>query len=116
MYQVLLAVVVILRVYICVCAVFLEYQKMCGRDIEKSISREMSGDLESGMLAVGKNMQMHMFRSILRRATPMYRVSQSLLISLLQAWRLFLQFMFDITFNHQTFSTVIVLHKALKLF
>ncbi|XP_014883283.1 annexin A11a isoform X3 [Poecilia latipinna] len=33
--------------------VFYEYQKMCGRDIEKSISREMSGDLESGMLAVG---------------------------------------------------------------
>uniref|UniRef100_A0A669BH48 Annexin n=1 Tax=Oreochromis niloticus TaxID=8128 RepID=A0A669BH48_ORENI len=33
-------------------AVFLEYQQMCGRDIEKSISREMSGDLESGMLAV----------------------------------------------------------------
>ena len=61
------------------CVVFLEYQKMCGRDIEKSISREMSGDLESGMLAVGKNMQMHMFRSILRMATPMYCVSQSLL-------------------------------------
>ncbi|XP_045925955.1 annexin A11-like isoform X1 [Micropterus dolomieu] len=35
-------------------AVFLEYQQMCGRDIEKSISREMSGDLESGMLAVVK--------------------------------------------------------------
>uniref|UniRef100_A0A665WR78 Annexin n=1 Tax=Echeneis naucrates TaxID=173247 RepID=A0A665WR78_ECHNA len=35
-------------------AVFLEYQHMCGRDIEKSISREMSGDLESGMLAVVK--------------------------------------------------------------
>ncbi|XP_074531863.1 annexin A11a isoform X1 [Halichoeres trimaculatus] len=35
-------------------AVFLEYQRMCGRDIEKSISREMSGDLESGMLAVVK--------------------------------------------------------------
>ncbi|TMS04221.1 Annexin A11 [Larimichthys crocea] len=35
-------------------AVFLEYQKMCGRDIEKSIDREMSGDLESGMLAVVK--------------------------------------------------------------
>ncbi|XP_061791734.1 annexin A4-like isoform X2 [Nerophis lumbriciformis] len=34
--------------------VFMEYQKMCGRDIEKSISREMSGDLESGMLAVVK--------------------------------------------------------------
>ncbi|XP_041865667.1 annexin A11a isoform X2 [Melanotaenia boesemani] len=34
-------------------AVFLEYQHMCGRDIEKSIVREMSGDLESGMLAVG---------------------------------------------------------------
>lgn len=37
-----------------VSVVFLEYQKMCGRDIEKSIDREMSGDLESGMLAVGK--------------------------------------------------------------
>ncbi|CAN9499746.1 unnamed protein product [Ophioblennius macclurei] len=35
-------------------AVFLEYQKMCGRDIEKSIVREMSGDLESGMVAVVK--------------------------------------------------------------
>lgn len=34
--------------------VFNEYQHMCGRDIEKSIDREMSGDLESGMLAVGK--------------------------------------------------------------
>uniref|UniRef100_A0A672HE63 Annexin n=1 Tax=Salarias fasciatus TaxID=181472 RepID=A0A672HE63_SALFA len=34
-------------------AVFLEYQKMCGRDIEKSIIREMSGDLESGMVACG---------------------------------------------------------------
>lgn len=27
---------------------------MCGRDIEKSICREMSGNLESGMVAVGK--------------------------------------------------------------
>uniref|UniRef100_A0A8C6VXW8 Annexin n=1 Tax=Nothobranchius furzeri TaxID=105023 RepID=A0A8C6VXW8_NOTFU len=35
-------------------AVFYEYQRMCGRDIENSISREMSGDLESGMLAVVK--------------------------------------------------------------
>uniref|UniRef100_A0A8C6USZ8 Annexin n=1 Tax=Neogobius melanostomus TaxID=47308 RepID=A0A8C6USZ8_9GOBI len=35
-------------------AVFTEYQRMCGRDIEKSIDREMSGDLESGMLAVVK--------------------------------------------------------------
>uniref|UniRef100_A0A8C2KJH3 Annexin n=1 Tax=Cyprinus carpio TaxID=7962 RepID=A0A8C2KJH3_CYPCA len=35
-------------------AVFNEYQHMCGRDIEKSIEREMSGDLESGMLAVVK--------------------------------------------------------------
>lgn len=26
---------------------------MCGRDIEKSICREMSGDVESGMVAVG---------------------------------------------------------------
>uniref|UniRef100_A0A4W5R443 Annexin n=1 Tax=Hucho hucho TaxID=62062 RepID=A0A4W5R443_9TELE len=35
-------------------AVFHEYQQMCGRDLEKSIDREMSGDLESGMVAVGK--------------------------------------------------------------
>ncbi|XP_058507826.1 annexin A11a isoform X2 [Solea solea] len=35
-------------------AVFMEYQQMCGRDIEKSIVREMSGDLESGMVAVVK--------------------------------------------------------------
>uniref|UniRef100_A0AAR2K3U7 Annexin n=1 Tax=Pygocentrus nattereri TaxID=42514 RepID=A0AAR2K3U7_PYGNA len=34
-------------------AVFNEYQHMCGRDLEKSIEREMSGDLEGGMLAVG---------------------------------------------------------------
>lgn len=33
--------------------VFSEYQRMCNRDIEKSICREMSGDLEKGMLAVG---------------------------------------------------------------
>uniref|UniRef100_A0A8B9FHY2 Annexin n=1 Tax=Amazona collaria TaxID=241587 RepID=A0A8B9FHY2_9PSIT len=35
-------------------AVFSEYQRMCNRDIEKSICREMSGDLEKGMLAVVK--------------------------------------------------------------
>ncbi|XP_053163245.1 annexin A11 [Hemicordylus capensis] len=35
-------------------AVFHEYQRMCNRDIEKSITREMSGDLEHGMLAVVK--------------------------------------------------------------
>lgn len=35
-------------------AVFHEYQQMCGRDIEKSICREMSGDVESGMVAVVK--------------------------------------------------------------
>ncbi|KAI5606770.1 annexin A8-like protein 1 isoform 2, partial [Silurus asotus] len=35
-------------------AVFQEYQHMCGRDIQKSIEREMSGDLESGMVAVVK--------------------------------------------------------------
>ncbi|KAK3554377.1 hypothetical protein QTP70_023086, partial [Hemibagrus guttatus] len=35
-------------------AVFQEYQQMCGRDLQKSIEREMSGDLESGMLAVVK--------------------------------------------------------------
>lgn len=33
--------------------VFQEYQQMCGKDIEKSICREMSGNLESGMVAVG---------------------------------------------------------------
>uniref|UniRef100_A0A8V0XZQ0 Annexin n=1 Tax=Gallus gallus TaxID=9031 RepID=A0A8V0XZQ0_CHICK len=35
-------------------AVFSEYQRMCNRDIENSICREMSGDLEKGMLAVVK--------------------------------------------------------------
>ncbi|XP_069609198.1 annexin A11 isoform X2 [Ranitomeya imitator] len=35
-------------------AVFSEYQRMCNRDLEKSICREMSGDLERGMLAVVK--------------------------------------------------------------
>jgi len=35
-------------------AVFNEYQRMTGRDVEKSICREMSGDLERGMLAVVK--------------------------------------------------------------
>ncbi|KFP71990.1 Annexin A11, partial [Acanthisitta chloris] len=35
-------------------AVFSEYQRMCNRDIERSICREMSGDLERGMLAVVK--------------------------------------------------------------
>ncbi|XP_056152574.1 annexin A11b [Lampris incognitus] len=35
-------------------AVFHEYQQMCGREIEKSICREMSGDVESGMVAVVK--------------------------------------------------------------
>ncbi|XP_064170607.1 annexin A4-like isoform X1 [Anguilla rostrata] len=35
-------------------AVFHEYQQMSGRDVEKSICREMSGDLESGMVAVVK--------------------------------------------------------------
>ncbi|KAG9267491.1 annexin A11b [Astyanax mexicanus] len=34
--------------------VFQEYQQMCGKDIEKSICREMSGDLERGLLAVVK--------------------------------------------------------------
>ncbi|XP_029465352.1 annexin A11 isoform X2 [Rhinatrema bivittatum] len=38
-------------------AVFNEYQRMCNRDLEKSICREMSGDLESGMLAVVKCMK-----------------------------------------------------------
>lgn len=36
--------------------VFNEYQRMTGRDIEKSICREMSGDLEQGMLAVGRRL------------------------------------------------------------
>uniref|UniRef100_A0A4W6ESZ9 Annexin n=1 Tax=Lates calcarifer TaxID=8187 RepID=A0A4W6ESZ9_LATCA len=35
-------------------AVFQEYQQMCGRDIEKSICREMSGNVEDGMVAVVK--------------------------------------------------------------
>uniref|UniRef100_A0A3P9N234 Annexin n=1 Tax=Poecilia reticulata TaxID=8081 RepID=A0A3P9N234_POERE len=35
-------------------AVFKEYQQMTGKDVEKSICREMSGNLESGMVAVVK--------------------------------------------------------------
>ncbi|NWU33127.1 ANX11 protein, partial [Hylia prasina] len=35
-------------------AVFSEYQRMCNRDIESSNCREMSGDLETGLLAVVK--------------------------------------------------------------
>lgn len=31
---------------------------MTGRDIEKSICREMSGDLEQGMLAVGRCLEL----------------------------------------------------------
>uniref|UniRef100_A0A8C2ZE68 Annexin n=1 Tax=Cyclopterus lumpus TaxID=8103 RepID=A0A8C2ZE68_CYCLU len=38
----------------CLLLVFQEYQQMCGRDIEKSICREMSGNVESGMVAVVK--------------------------------------------------------------
>uniref|UniRef100_A0A673IUP5 Annexin n=1 Tax=Sinocyclocheilus rhinocerous TaxID=307959 RepID=A0A673IUP5_9TELE len=34
--------------------VFHEYQQMCGKDIEKSICGEMSGNVESGMVAVVK--------------------------------------------------------------
>ena len=34
--------------------VFNEYQRVTGRGIEKSICREMAGDLEQGMLAVGR--------------------------------------------------------------
>uniref|UniRef100_A0A8D0CX81 Annexin n=1 Tax=Sander lucioperca TaxID=283035 RepID=A0A8D0CX81_SANLU len=34
-------------------AVFQEYQQMSGRDIEKSICREMSGNVESGMVGAG---------------------------------------------------------------
>uniref|UniRef100_A0A8P4G7Q5 Annexin n=1 Tax=Dicentrarchus labrax TaxID=13489 RepID=A0A8P4G7Q5_DICLA len=48
------AFIIMCDVYMCLCVVFLQYQQMCGRDIEKSIGREMSGDLESGMLAVVK--------------------------------------------------------------
>lgn len=33
---------------------------MTGRDIEKSICREMSGDLEQGMLAVGRHLELHL--------------------------------------------------------
>uniref|UniRef100_A0A674BDQ9 Annexin n=1 Tax=Salmo trutta TaxID=8032 RepID=A0A674BDQ9_SALTR len=41
-------------------AVFHEYQQMCGRDIVKSICREMSGDVEDGMVAVGKFRNNHL--------------------------------------------------------
>jgi hypothetical protein len=34
-------------------AVFEEYSKISKSDIEKAIKKEMSGDLEAGMLAIG---------------------------------------------------------------
>ena len=34
-------------------AVFDEYSKISKNDIEKAIKKEMSGDLEAGMLAIG---------------------------------------------------------------
>ena len=34
-------------------AVFEEYSKVSKNDIEKAIKKEMSGDLEAGMLAIG---------------------------------------------------------------
>ena len=34
-------------------AVFDEYTKVSKNDIEKAIKKEMSGDLEAGMLAIG---------------------------------------------------------------
>ena len=34
-------------------AVFEEYSKISKNDIEKAIKKEMSGDLEAGMLAIG---------------------------------------------------------------
>lgn len=37
---------------------------MCGRDIVKSIEREMSGDLESGMVAVGKILFFSLLRNL----------------------------------------------------
>ncbi len=35
-------------------ATFLHYEQLCGTDIEKSIKKEMSGDLEDALLAIGR--------------------------------------------------------------
>jgi annexin A7/11 len=34
--------------------IFIEYQRLTGRDFEKAIRNEFSGDIESGLLAVGE--------------------------------------------------------------
>jgi len=34
--------------------VFIEYQRLTGHDFEKAIQKEFSGDIESGLLAIGE--------------------------------------------------------------
>ena len=34
--------------------IFNEYQRLTGHDIEKAIKNEFSGDIESGLLAIGE--------------------------------------------------------------
>lgn len=51
--------------------VFNEYQRMTGRDIENSICREMSGDLERGMLAVGEGLRrVSLGKRVVRQRNP----------------------------------------------
>lgn len=40
-------------------ATFQEYAKLANKDIEDSISSEMSGDLKKGLLAIGKIVLAH---------------------------------------------------------
>jgi len=34
--------------------IFIEYQRQTGHDFEKAIQKEFSGDIESGLLAIGE--------------------------------------------------------------
>jgi annexin A7/11 len=34
--------------------IFIEYQRLTGNDFEKAIKSEFSGDIESGLLAIGE--------------------------------------------------------------
>jgi len=39
--------------------VFLEYHRLTGRDFEDVIKNEFSGDIENGLRAVGKNLEIY---------------------------------------------------------